>query len=89
MDYDLQDIRARVTALEFLLKQLYIDAIRSKGGNALESALLTQSMAMHHLPRQISVNQTPENADRMQGAGRHITRLYEEIVQSIERSSRK
>lgn len=78
-------IVAKLSALEFIAAQLYAQALKGAGGDALENARATQGRAMMGMQAQLEAAKAAPNYAALVLAAGEVARFYESLVQNFER----
>lgn len=80
-----REIRVRLAAIEFHLRQLYAAQFKNNNSDPLESALATQGSAMMGLKRKLEALPNEAQRELLTEVSQHISRIYEELVQGFEK----
>ena len=80
----LDDISARLSALEFMVRQLFSAHLRADDRDPFESASALQLSAATNLRETLDAMEEGPAKARMQQLNGHVTRIFEDLIRGFE-----
>ena len=89
LEVSTDEIAARLSAIEYLVRQLYSAEFKRYGGEPLEHALATQGAMMGGLQKKLGALQDDDpDKSRISRTIDHINRIVEDVVQGYEQQKK-